>query len=229
MITCPQCGSQNLPGMAYCEQCGSPLPQEVAAPATTAAPTTTSATLAATVDPAAASLPQPVMPVDQPAVQPTAGPSVGVADEDAIADVNVVDSTSSLGANVVDADVDRVDASPLTPAPLAAGVGMLTVTFPNGQTFTLSGDYADVGRADVAQNWRPALDVIPFGGGAPDLGVSRHHARISHDADAYLVTDVGSTNGTYVNGRGVDPNQPAPLHDGDTLSFGALNTRVSIT
>ena len=30
MITCPQCGAQNLPGLAYCETCGTPLPQQPA-------------------------------------------------------------------------------------------------------------------------------------------------------------------------------------------------------
>ncbi len=143
---------------------------------------------------------------------------------DGVVSMPVGHGTSLLGANAVAADAGVAEAPP----PGTTGAGTLTIGFPNGQSFTLSGDLADVGRADVAQNWRPALDVIPFGGGAPDLGVSRHHARLSHDGDAYHVTDVGSTNGTYVNGQNVGQNQPALLHDGDTLSFGALNTRISI-
>jgi len=39
---------------------------------------------------------------------------------------------------------------------------------------------------------------------------------------------MGSTNGTYVNGHATPYNQPVPLNNGDTLSFGALNTQVSI-
>jgi pSer/pThr/pTyr-binding forkhead associated (FHA) protein len=106
---------------------------------------------------------------------------------------------------------------------------MLTITFPGGQAYTMQGDEINVGRSDVAQNWHPELDVIPYGGGAPDLGVSRHQARLIRQNGGFAVVDVGSTNGTYVNGRAVPYNQPTPLHDGDTLSFGALNTHVSIT
>jgi len=215
MITCSQCGSQNLPGMAYCEQCGSPLPQQAAAadPTASHAPGA-AASLVTTVDPMAGALPLPIMPVDQPAVQPAPATSVPAP----------IDAGLAVGANAVGADIADAEALPAT----APGAGTMTLNFPNGQSFTLSGDLADVGRADVAQNWRPALDVIPFGGGAPDLGVSRHHARLSREGDAYHVTDVGSTNGTYVNGQNVGQNQPAPLHNGDTLSFGALNTQVSI-
>ncbi|MGH2409212.1 MAG: zinc-ribbon domain-containing protein, partial [Chloroflexota bacterium] len=38
MITCPQCGTQNLPGMAYCEHCGSPLEAPETQGETTAGP-----------------------------------------------------------------------------------------------------------------------------------------------------------------------------------------------
>ncbi len=123
-------------------------------------------------------------------------------------------------------DAAATAAPPAQAAPAAAGT--LTLTFPSGQVFTMQGDAIDVGRADVAQNWHPELDVIPFGGGAPDLGVSRHQARILRQDGAFVVIDVGSTNGTYINGRAAPYNQPAELHDGETLSFGALNTQVAI-
>jgi hypothetical protein len=155
-------------------------------------------------------MPQPVMPVDQPPAAPDAG----------------IPSPAAVGANVVGAD-HEVAAAPTAPPVPAAGT--LTITFPSGQAYTMQGDEINVGRSDVAQNWHPELDVIPYGGGAPDLGVSRHQARLIRQNGGFAVIDVGSTNGTYVNGRAVPYNQPTPLHDGDTLSFGALNTHVSIT
>jgi len=115
------------------------------------------------------------------------------------------------------------------PAQTQMRAATLTLTFPSGQTFAMQGDETNVGRADAAQNWRPELDVIPYGGGAPDLGVSRHHARVLRHDNGFAVTDMGSTNGTYVNGRAAPYNQPVPLNNGDTLSFGALNTQVSIS
>ena len=235
MVTCPQCGAQNLPGMAYCENCGTPLPQQAAAqappsqpapqdalamPAAGAAPTP--------ADPAASVLPQPVMPVDQP----PAGPDTGVAAPGDGANV-VAASAPADGANVVAADPSAatpVEAAALQQAAPAApaAAATLTIVFPSGQSYTMQGDVADVGRADVAQSWHPDLDVIPFGGGAPDLGVSRHQGRLARQDGGFVVVDVGSTNGTYVNGQAVPYNQPVELHDGDTLSFGALNTKLSI-
>ena len=51
-----------------------------------------------------------------------------------------------------------------------------------------------------------------------DNSVSRRHARIEHAADGYVVADLGSTNGTFVNDRQLDG--PVALHDGDYLRVG---------
>jgi serine phosphatase RsbU (regulator of sigma subunit)/pSer/pThr/pTyr-binding forkhead associated (FHA) protein len=50
------------------------------------------------------------------------------------------------------------------------------------------------------------------------LAVSRHHARIVCDRGAYYVEDVGSSNGTYVNGHRIAGR--VPLGEGDTLQIG---------
>lgn len=239
MITCPNCHAQNLPGMAYCENCGSPLPQETAAAAPqNAAPTAPQDAAAAAApgptiitqpDPVAAVMPQPVMPVDQPPPGPDAGVPSPLSGANAVAaDAAPLDATVAPAAGEDMAAQGAPIAQPLAAAPAATGAGQLTITFPSGQTFTMQSDEVNVGRADVAQSWHPELDVIPYGGGAPDLGVSRHQARITRQDGAFVVVDVGSTNGTYVNGQAATYNQPVPLHNGDTLSFGALNTQVSI-
>jgi hypothetical protein len=51
-----------------------------------------------------------------------------------------------------------------------------------------------------------------------DSGVSRRHAQIRTADGVSTLTDLGSTNGTKVNGRDV---QSAALHDGDTITVGA--------
>ena len=48
--------------------------------------------------------------------------------------------------------------------------------------------------------------------------VSRHHARITWDGQDYIVEDLGSTNGTFVNDERV--TSPRPLHRGDAVRFG---------
>jgi diguanylate cyclase (GGDEF)-like protein len=60
--------------------------------------------------------------------------------------------------------------------------------------------------------------VTPIGDIAiPDTAVSREHARVEPRKDDYYVVDLGSTNGTRVNGKEVDEQI---LHDGDCLQVG---------
>jgi len=51
-------------------------------------------------------------------------------------------------------------------------------------------------------------------------GASRHHARIFKVGDAWMLEDMGSTNGTKLNGVKVTPNLPAQLKEGDSISIG---------
>lgn len=52
--------------------------------------------------------------------------------------------------------------------------------------------------------------------------VSRRHARIRFVNDRYLVEDLESLNGTYLNRRKLVPFVPEVLRDGDDLRFGSL-------
>ncbi|MCI0398711.1 MAG: FHA domain-containing protein [Chloroflexi bacterium] len=51
-----------------------------------------------------------------------------------------------------------------------------------------------------------------------DPEVSRRHARISFQAGQYIIEDLGSTNGTLVNGQRI--HGPTPLRNGDTVDIG---------
>lgn len=51
----------------------------------------------------------------------------------------------------------------------------------------------------------------------PDRQVSRYHARVQWQGDGYKVEDLGSKNGTHVNGQEV--TAPAELHDGDEIQI----------
>jgi hypothetical protein len=51
-----------------------------------------------------------------------------------------------------------------------------------------------------------------------DPNVSRRHAELRRDGDAWLVVDLGSTNGTMVNGKLAKEHR---LSDGDKISFGS--------
>jgi hypothetical protein len=53
--------------------------------------------------------------------------------------------------------------------------------------------------------------------------VSRHHARLERDGGELRVVDLGSTNGTRVNG---EPVRVARLRPGDEISFGTIRARL---
>ncbi|MBN1564055.1 MAG: FHA domain-containing protein [Anaerolineae bacterium] len=69
------------------------------------------------------------------------------------------------------------------------------------------------------------IDLTEFG--AVDLGVSREHAKLTRQSATIMVQDLGSTNGTYLNGQKLLPYQPRVLRNEDELSLGELVLRVS--
>ncbi|MGI9006517.1 MAG: FHA domain-containing protein [Streptosporangiaceae bacterium] len=53
-----------------------------------------------------------------------------------------------------------------------------------------------------------------------DLSVSRWHARLNHEDEHWLLSDLGSTNGTRLNGWRVSTS--VPVRPGDQVTFGSL-------
>jgi hypothetical protein len=61
----------------------------------------------------------------------------------------------------------------------------------------------------------------------PDPGLSRDHLRIEREGNAIKIRDMGSSNGTELNGTRL--NEPAYLNDGDVITLGgAVALRVEI-
>ena len=58
-----------------------------------------------------------------------------------------------------------------------------------------------------------------------DIGVSTHHAVIRKEGAFWVVEDLGSTNGTWLNRQRVEI--PTVIKDGDQLQMGAQRMRVS--
>ena len=54
----------------------------------------------------------------------------------------------------------------------------------------------------------------------PNRMVSKQHALVERQEEAWSVTDLGSKNLTFLNERRLIPNQPVPIHDGDRLGIG---------
>ncbi|NTU82345.1 MAG: FHA domain-containing protein, partial [Chloroflexales bacterium] len=83
-----------------------------------------------------------------------------------------------------------------------------------------------VGRKDNQRGIYPDVDLGLDGG--YDAGVSRRHAMIAPQADGFMIEDLSSANGTFINGRRLQPQSPAPIRSGDELKFGTLILRFEI-
>lgn len=77
-----------------------------------------------------------------------------------------------------------------------------------------------LGRYDGSSSSTPTVDLTPFG--AYENGVSRIHAAIRRGEDTLMLVDLGSVNGTHLNGQRLIPNQPRVLRDGDEVRLGKL-------
>src|SRR5271156_3014698 len=67
----------------------------------------------------------------------------------------------------------------------------------------------------IAIGSHPKNDVV-----ADDTTVSRRHATITRKADGFELADLGSTNGTFINGRRL--SEPVVLKPGDEIKFGSV-------
>ena len=75
-----------------------------------------------------------------------------------------------------------------------------------GKTFPLDAQEISIGR--------DAVNIIAIN----DAEISRRHARMELRGSAYMIQDLGSTNGTFINGTRISEMQV--LNPGDTVSFG---------
>lgn len=95
-----------------------------------------------------------------------------------------------------------------------------------GVEFRLSGAECVIGRWDADNGVFPDVDLDAYDNEAK---VSRRHARIRLQNGEYVIEDLGSTNGTYVNrGRRLLPGMAQVLKDGDELIVGKTFLRFHI-
>lgn len=83
-----------------------------------------------------------------------------------------------------------------------------------------------IGRSDVQSGFYPDMDLTLDGG--TEAGVSRSHAQIIFVNGNCLVEDLGSSNGTSVNGQRLAPRVPQLLSSRDKLQLGAIQIRVEL-
>ncbi len=90
------------------------------------------------------------------------------------------------------------------------GAGAGSLVLPNGDRFVLGETIVTIGRIPES--------VITL----EDPNVSRNHAEIRPQGGTFVLADVGSTNGTKINGVKISERV---LQDGDEMTFGATTFR----
>jgi hypothetical protein len=68
------------------------------------------------------------------------------------------------------------------------------------------------------------VDLTPFN--AFSMGISRQHARIQRVENGYQITDLNSTNGTWLNEGRLPPDQPVPLPNAAQIRLGRMRLYV---
>ncbi|HEX2042231.1 MAG TPA: DUF3662 and FHA domain-containing protein [Acidimicrobiales bacterium] len=98
--------------------------------------------------------------------------------------------------------------SAMVEAPGGAAVGSLALG--DGRRVSIGEDPVTIGRL-------PECDIV-----LSDPNVSRRHAEVRRRGNDFVVVDLGSTNGTKVNGAGVRERR---LADGDDITVGGTHIR----
>jgi hypothetical protein len=83
-----------------------------------------------------------------------------------------------------------------------------------------------LGRISEGQPIMPDIDLSPYQAYAG--GVSRLHAIIKRDGDRILFMDLGSANGSYINGKRLQPNAEQYINHGDIVALGKLKMQILI-
>ena len=201
-MNCPHCGKENPSSEQYCLDCG--------------------ADLAAAPNPASA----------------PAAPAVGISGGDSSASASAVAGSQAPAAaqgsadaaaqgGSIDAPTDSLDEpqSTSTAGGAAHPAVILELTGPTGSSqVTVISDGVTIGRRDADAGIYPEVDFegndVVVDGGERVHAVSRRHGRIFREGSALKYEDLGSTNGSTLNGTAVNAHDPQPLSDGDRIILG---------
>jgi pSer/pThr/pTyr-binding forkhead associated (FHA) protein len=241
MIRCYYCGTDNLDGSEYCDECGKKLQGSTSAArqsyvppppqlSTQAAPPPPPSFTRETVTPKPATPytppPPPVHPPAQQAQQrsgvqqPSSPPVTSVAGHPNQTSFNGPSgglrgghvNVESGQRGVMSNDVNDSGAMQVHAKLVIQRGGKV------GKEFQLTGSESMIGRWDADGGIFPDIDLDQDD---PEAKVSRRHARIQLLNNQYLIEDLGSTNGTFINrGPRLLPGNKQPLNHGDEIIVG---------
>lgn len=209
-MKCSVCGSDNLDGSAYCEDCGARLPVGGAAPAASNPP------------------PAPASPAPPPAseeAEPTPEPSgeggvlvcASCGAENPSYEAYCEDCGASLsgtsGAPVVSVSSESEPVAVAAPA-----VARIRLSLADGsREFPVSKDTIEIGRRSPVDGIYPDVDLTDVD---TESFISRRHGRVLKGESGVLYEDLGSSNGSFLNDSRLQAGVQTALKDGDRLRLG---------
>lgn len=245
MIRCNNCGTDNLDGSEYCDECGMKLNSvQSLASAPQGAKASPSAPPIPGMPqvPPMARPPVPPMPPQGPGNAPLSRPAQPLASARPepppppfSASAGAAKNASPYAPGISSAartDVGNDPATmppvgPATAAPVSNAYSKANSVHAKliiqrggtiGKEFVLTDTESNIGRWDADGGIFPDVDLDQDD---PEAKVSRRHARIIHQNGQYLIEDLGSTNGTFINrGRRLLPGNRHPLNNGDEIIVG---------
>lgn len=147
--------------------------------------------------------------------------------EDCGAKINTADSLSTqIISNIAPtSDLEEVATHDMPANPHSFNTWASLHLIESGQILPLA-DRSEftLGRTTDAQAIMPDIDLTPYKAYAS--GVSRLHTVILHEGKSVQIMDLGSANGTYLNGKRLKPNVRHPLNHGDVISLGKLKIQI---
>jgi hypothetical protein len=81
-----------------------------------------------------------------------------------------------------------------------------------------------LGRFSQTKPSAEAVDLNPYD--AQEHGVSRIHAQLHIEENRLFLSDLDSTNGTFIGSEKLNPHKPTEVHNGDQLRLGRLPMQV---
>ncbi len=201
-MKCPFCSQDNLVGAQFCDNCGASLKQGGQIQKYVAA---------ARLEPAPS--PTPIFPSRHKAAPAPAAPTPA--------------APAYAAAPTPAAPAYAAAPTPVAPAYAAASTGGYAsfTDSDSGRVFCLNSDKILLGRGPGQLDDGLKLDFEGLRGGAT---VSKRHALLRHDVTGVFIEDVGSGNGTFINGERLPQGIERGLNNGDRLRLGAVLLNFAI-
>jgi CRP-like cAMP-binding protein len=114
-------------------------------------------------------------------------------------------------------DIDKPSKAPEGTVPSTATARAYFVAKESGKIYPVYKDEVLLGRYDSVTGHRPEVDLTDEDN---NRNVSRRHARLLYkDQKFYIAEEIGTMNGTYINGNRIPTGVLTPIKDGDEVTL----------